>query len=117
MTTTLPSHAAQVIIAVIPIVGIVIGGIVVFFFLLWRHSEMKLQIKMGTYRKERFNLELYSLLFGILLSGVGGVLTVFFALFNGRSIALLGGLLPLSIGVCLVIFYNLYTRREKRNDG
>ena len=115
METTVSSHAAQVIIAIIPIVGIVIGGIVVFFFLLWHHGEVKLQIKLGTYRKERFNLALYSLLFGILLSGVGLVLTAFFALFNGRSPALLGGLVPLAIGICLIIFYNLYTRLLKHD--
>ena len=47
MNTTIASPAAQVIIAVIPIVGIVIGGTVIFFSLLWRHSEKKLQIKNG----------------------------------------------------------------------
>lgn len=115
MEAAVPGNAAQVIIAIIPIVGIVIGGIVMFFFLLWRHSETNLQIKLGAYHRERFNLALYTLLFGIMLSGVGGVLTVFFALFSGRSLALLGGLLPLSIGVCLIIFYNLYVKLEKRD--
>ena len=29
--------AAQVIIAIIPIVGIVMGSVVIFFYLLWHH--------------------------------------------------------------------------------
>lgn len=105
MVTAAPSAAAQVIIALIPIVGIVIGGTIVFFSLLWRHSENKLRIKMGSYAKEHFNLKTYSLLFGTLLIGVGIVLTLFFALVAGRSPALVGGLLPLGIGICLIVFY------------
>ena len=45
MELTAASPATQVIIAIIPIVGIVIGGVVVFFYLLWRHREISLQIK------------------------------------------------------------------------
>ncbi len=107
MNTTIASPAAQVIIAVIPIVGIVIGGTVIFFYLLWRHSEKKLQIKNGNYKKESFNFKVYSLLIGLLLSFVGLVLTVFFALMSGKSAALLGGLIPLSLGLSLLVFYKL----------
>ncbi|WP_340138456.1 hypothetical protein [Treponema zioleckii] len=46
MNTTLQSSAAQVMLALIPIVGIGIGGVVIFFSLLWHHHEVKLQIKM-----------------------------------------------------------------------
>ena len=35
MEEIIASPAAQVIVAIIPIVGIVIGGVVVFFYLLW----------------------------------------------------------------------------------
>ena len=105
MNTTSP--AAQLIIAIIPIVGIVIGGAVIFFSLLWRHSEKKLQIKTGTYQKEQFNFKVYSLLIGLLLLFVGLVLTVFFALVNGATHALLGGLIPFALGVSLLVFYKL----------
>ena len=101
------SSAAQVIIAIIPIVGIVIGGIVIFFSLLWHHLEVRKQILAGTYRRERFNLKAYSLLIGLLLTGIGAILTVFFALMSGFSPAILGGLIPLAIGICLMLFYKI----------
>lgn len=101
------SPAAQIIVSVIPIVGIVIGGTVVFFSLLWRHSEKKLQIKTGTYHKEHFNLKAYSLLIGLLLVCVGVALTLVFAVLEGRTHALIGGVLPLFIGISLLLFYKL----------
>lgn len=101
------SSAAQVIIAIIPIVGIAIGGIVVFFSLLWHHLEVNKQIMAGTYNREKFDLKSYSLLIGLLLTGIGVMLSLFFALTGGLSPALLGGLMPLSIGICLIIFYKV----------
>jgi hypothetical protein len=107
MDSAMTSPAAQVIIAIIPIVGIVIGGTVVFFSLLWHHHEVKLQIKTGTYKRERFDVKTFTLLIGLLLTGVGLTLTIFFALLDGKSTSLLGGLIPLVIGVCLLIFFKL----------
>ena len=37
--------AVQIIIAVIPIVGIVMGSVLVFFYFLWRHKQIMLQIR------------------------------------------------------------------------
>lgn len=112
METTLVSPAAQVIIAVIPIVGIVIGGIVVFFYLLWRHREISLQIKTGCYQQKRFNFKLFSLFTGLLLASIGIVLTLLFLLITGFSYPLLGGLLPLAIGISLIIFFKFYPQTE-----
>lgn len=99
------SQAAQVIISIIPIVGIVIGGVVVFFSLLWHHSEVKLQVKQNNYHREPFNLKTFSLLIGLLLTGVGFMLSVVFLIISGPSIVLLGGLIPLAIGISLIVFY------------
>ena len=63
----LNSSAAQVIIAVIPIVGIVMGSVVVFFSLLWYHRRWILLIKAGQYKKPFFDLLTFSLLTGLLL--------------------------------------------------
>lgn len=100
--------AAQVIVSVIPIVGIVIGGTVIFFYLLWRHMQIKLLIKSGNYKPVRFDIKLFALLTGILLTGVGIVLTVLIGIIEGFTYPLLGGLVPLIIGICLVIFYKVY---------
>ena len=107
--------AAQVILAIVPIVGIVIGGILVFFYLLWRHRQLSLQVKTGNYKPSKFNLKIFSLLLGILLTGVGLVLTLFFALMNGLSYQVLGGLIPLALGICLLIFYKYYPLNNVEN--
>ena len=101
------SPAAQVIISLIPIVGITIGGIVIFFALLWVHHETKQKINSGEKIRANFNYRAATLLSGLLLTGIGFMLTVFFALFVGVSPSLLGGLIPFTIGICLLLFYRL----------
>jgi len=100
------STTAQIIIAIIPIVGIVMGSIVIFFYLLWDHRRKILSIKAGQYKKPDFNLSTFSLLTGLLLSTVGIVLTVLFSLvIDVVSYGMLGGIIPLAIGVGLLAFY------------
>ncbi len=108
MEQTITSPAAQVIISLIPIVGICIGGIVIFFALLWIHHETKQRIKAGEKAHVKFNYNAATLLCGLLLTGIGLMLTIFFALFDGITPALLGGLIPCTIGICLLLFYKLY---------
>lgn len=116
MTTTL-SPAAQIIISIIPIVGIVIGGVVIFFYLLWHHKHVSLQIKTGTFRHINFNWHLFSLLAGLLLTGVGIVLTVLFLIVRGADYAVLGGLIPLACGISLIVFYKLYPNNTKTDEA
>lgn len=100
------SAAAQVIIAIIPIVGIVMGSAVIFFYLLWNHRRRTLLIKAGLYAKPDFNVITFSLLSGLLLSSVGIALTVFLIIaVEGASYGLLGGIIPLSMGIGLMVFY------------
>ncbi|MCL2127729.1 MAG: hypothetical protein FWH38_05700 [Treponema sp.] len=105
------SSAAQVIIALIPIVGIVMGAVVVFFYLLWNHRQRTLLIKAGHYNRPVFDLLPFSLLAGLLLSSVGVTLTVFLAVVTGPTYALLGGIIPLSVGIGLLAYYGI-----KRGD-
>jgi hypothetical protein len=105
------TSAAQVIIAVIPIVGIVMGSVVIFFYLLWYHRRRILLIKAGQYARDNFDLLSFSLLAGLLLSCVGVALTIFLAIIEGTSYALLGGIIPLSMGVGLLVYYGM-----KRGD-
>lgn len=108
------STAAQVIIAIIPIVGIVMGSAVVFFYLLWDHKRKTLLIQAGQYAKPTFDLLSFSLLAGLLLSSVGVALTFFLAVTVGASFGLLGGIIPLAIGIGLLAFYGIKqgTRRS-----
>jgi hypothetical protein len=105
-----PSAAAQVIVAVIPIVGIVMSAVVVFFYLLWNHRQKMLLIKTGNYLKPSFDLLSFSLLTGLLLTSTGIALTVFFTAGWGFSYALLGGIIPLSIGIGLLIYFGMKRR-------
>jgi hypothetical protein len=106
------STAVQVIIAVIPIVGIVVGSTVVFFYLLWSHRRKMLLIKTGNYTRPAFDLLSFSLLAGLLLTCVGISLTVLLVAARGFDYASLGGIIPLSCGIGLLIFYGM-----KRHSG
>ena len=105
------SSAAQVIISIIPIVGIVMGSVVVFFYLLWNHKRRTLLIKAGQFQRPDFDLLTFSLLTGLLLGSVGLALTVFLAIALGVNFGLLGGIIPLSIGIGFLTYY-----RIKRGD-
>ena len=106
------SAAAQVIIAIIPIVGIVMGSVVIFFYLLWNFRRRTLLINAGHYENPEFNLLSFSLLAGLLLTIVGLALTVLLAIIEGASYGLLGGIIPLSIGTGLLVYYGM-KRGEK----
>jgi len=110
------STAAQVIISLIPIVGIGIGGVVMFFYLLWHHRQLTLLIKAGEFKPARFDLHIASLLLGILLTGIGFVLSILFILIDGLSYTLLGGLIPLVTGVGFLVFCKVYSSLKDRNE-
>ena len=99
--------AAQVIMSIVPTVGIVFVAVLIFFALLWKHRENKLRILDGTYEPIKFNFKVFSLFTGLCLIGVGAVLTVMFALLDGLSWTLIGGLIPLVLGIMLLIFYKI----------
>ena len=101
------SFAAQVIISIIPIVGIVMGSVVVFFYLLWNHKRRTLLIKAGHFQRPEFDLLTFSLLAGLLLSMVGLALTIFLAIALGVNFGLLGGIIPLAIGIGLLAYYRI----------
>jgi len=106
------SAAAQVIISIIPIVGIVMGSVVIFFYLLWNHRRRTLLIQAGHYARPDFNLLSFSLLSGLLLTSVGVVVTILLIIIEGASYGLLGGIIPLAMGGGLLTFY-IIKRREK----
>ena len=107
--------AVQIIIAVIPIVGIVMGSVLVFFYFLWRHKQIMLQIKTNTYIRPAVNIRLFCLLLGIMLTVIGCVLFGLFYLIAGIGYILLGGLIPLALGISLTLFYAI-TRRNRDSE-
>ncbi len=115
-TKMINSTAAQIIISIIPLAGIAIGGTVVLLSVLWRHTERKMQIKSGSLKPSNFNYKAYVLLIGLLLTGIGLMLSLFFLATNGFSSSMLGGLMPFTIGVCLLIFYGINDWHQNSND-
>ncbi len=106
--------AAQILIAIVPIVGIVMGAVVIFFYLLWRHRQIVRLITIGEYKRPVFDLYLFSILTGFLLTGTGAVLSLLFIFIEGLSYALLGGLIPFALGISLVAFYFVTRPDSKR---
>lgn len=110
-----PSTAAQVIVTIIPISGIVVGSVVVFFYLMWGYKSKKALIEKGLYRRTEFDIDTFSLFAGLILTGIGVSLTVFFLIRQGFSYGVLSGLIPLSTGVSLIVFYAVRGIRRTGN--
>lgn len=103
--------AAQIILSVVPLVGIVFGAALLFFFLLWNYKLRKELIRTGSYQPVNIhNVRLLTLLAGITTLAVGIPMTIVFALIEGISYTILGGLIPACIGIGLVIFYAVSRR-------
>lgn len=105
LTTMTPG--AQILISIIPIVGIAFAAIIIFFALLWRHKETKQRIASGEYKPRNFNFKAFSLLAGLLLAGVGFTLTLMFVMLEGLSYDILGGAIPFAIGLMLILFFKI----------
>lgn len=115
MEQQISSTAVQIVISLIPIVGIVLGATLIFFYMLWHHKEVKLQIKTGSFVQKNINFSALVLFAGLTLAGVGAVISVVFAIKDGFSYAILSGLIPAVIGVCLLIFYKIFPDFHKEN--
>ena len=109
----MPSAAAQIIVTVIPIVGIVTGGVVLLFFLYWHYKQRLLLIEKGQFSKIEFNFITFSLFAGLVLTCVGASLVVFFVILEGFTYPVLSGMIPLSVGISLLIYFAIRARMNK----
>lgn len=110
-----PSTAAQVIISIIPIVGIVMGSGVIFFYLLWNFKNKRLMIEKGFIDTRTFDLHAFSLFAGLILFSIGFSLVFFFVLKEGLNYGVLSGLIPLSVGISLIVFFLIRNRMNRKN--
>ena len=109
----MPSAAAQIIVTVIPIVGIITGGVVLILFLYWHYQQRMLLIEKGQYTKIEFDFSTFSLFAGLVLTSVGASLVVFFIILEGFTYPVLSGLIPLSVGISLLIYFAIRARMNK----
>ncbi|MBN1697352.1 MAG: hypothetical protein JW881_07545 [Spirochaetales bacterium] len=103
--------AAQVIIAIVPLVSVIVLGILAYFFMFWDHQKRLIIIqKGGTPPPRRIDDKL--LLLGIVALFIGVGLTVFFALYNGLNPSLLGGIIPITAGLGIITYYGIMYRKH-----
>ncbi|HOP64440.1 MAG TPA: hypothetical protein PK358_15335 [Spirochaetota bacterium] len=112
----MPSTAAQVIVSIIPIVGIVMGCTVIFFYLLWNYRLKKEMIQKGIYSRTPFDMETFSLLAGLILFILGLILVFFFLVKDGFSYGVLSGLIPAAIGFSLLIYVRIIFKIKSNNE-
>jgi len=106
--------SAQVLIASLPLVAVVLLAILSFFFILWDYKRKRLIIERGGTPVPR-NIDEKLLLIGIVALFVGVGLLVFFALKTGLSDALLGGIIPTTAGLGIITYYVLVQRRKAKS--
>ncbi len=111
-----PSAAAQVIVSIIPIVGIVMGCFVIFFYLLWDFKYKIFMVEKGFKKENSFNLITFCLLAGLILLILGISLVVFFLIKEGFSYGVLSGLIPMAIGMSMLLFVKISIRLKPGND-
>ena len=108
--------AAQVIMSLFPIIGVIMATFLLFFYILWHHKQTVLLIKTGMYKPSKMDFLNICLLSGILLLVLGLALTIFFISIERRDYTLLLGLLPFSIGLSLLIYYKLSDKTKKTEE-
>lgn len=106
--------SAQVLIASLPLVAVVLLSVLTFFFILWDYKRKRLIIERGGSPVPR-NIDEKLLLIGIVALFVGVGLLVFFALKTGLSDALLGGIIPTTAGLGIITYYVLVQRRKTKS--
>ena len=112
-----PSAAAQIIVTIIPIVGIIMGSVVLFLYLYYSHKEKMLMLERGINKKWNFDLAIFSIFTGLLLFCIGLCLTIFFAVKEGVNYSLLSGIIPLSCGISLIVYYIIHNILHKGNNA
>jgi len=105
--------AAQVLIAALPLVAVVLLAVLAFFAMLWDQQKNRILIARGEKPVQR-NIDEKILLLGMIALFVGIGLTAFFLLSEGMTSALLGGIIPTMTGLGVVVHYALRRGRASR---
>ncbi|MCZ8156657.1 MAG: hypothetical protein O9264_11090 [Leptospira sp.] len=101
------SSTNNVILYLVPNLGIIFGTTLLFFLFLWIHRQKMALIQTGQYKPWSFDLRTYSFFLGLLLTFTGFALSFVFILVLGISFAMLGGIIPFAIGLGLLTYYKL----------
>ncbi|MCR9145266.1 MAG: hypothetical protein NXI24_23710 [bacterium] len=100
--------ASEILLSLVPLLGVVLGCVLLFFFFLWQYRIRRELIRTGQHQPMFVtNIRILSLLIGLLGIAVGLPMTLLFILIEGVTYVLLGGLLPFFVGIGFLIFYAL----------
>ena len=105
------SPAAQVLIAALPLVAVVLLAVLAFFSMLWDHQRNTIIVARGEKPVPR-DIDDKILLLGVVALFVGIGLLVFFALHDGITNSLLGGIIPVAAGLGTITHYAVSRRRK-----
>ncbi|MCB1318607.1 MAG: hypothetical protein KDK34_00055 [Leptospiraceae bacterium] len=106
--------AAQILLSLVPVIGIVFGSTLLFFFLFWNYQLRREMIRTNQYRQTSIaTLRLFALFVGLLSLCVGLPMTGLFLAIEGISYVVLGGLVPLFAGLGLLQFYVASRKKEQ----
>lgn len=111
----IPTEAAQVIVTIIPIVGILFTSIVLFLYLILWHKQRMTLIEKDQFQRifKDVDVDSASLFSGMVLFAVGFSLLLFFWIKEGIDYGMLSGLIPFSIGVSLISFFVIRLRIKR----
>lgn len=113
----LTSQTPEVLLSIVPLMGVLTGSVLLFFFLLWRYRLQKELILSGKYVPSFWkNLRIFSLLIGSLSAAIGLPMSVLFFLIDGLAYSAFGGLIPLFAGIGFILFF-LLSRHDQDMDS
>ena len=99
------SPSAQVLFSLVPLLGVILGVTLIFFYLFWRYRIMKQLIAAGQHRYSTIRqIRVFCLLLGSISTLVGLPMTFLFYAISGITYQMLGGIIPLFAGVGLLLF-------------
>ena len=107
-TSTKANPAAEMLISFVPVLALVLGSVLFFFFLFWQYKLGKMLVQNQQYRPNWLkNIKIFSLLFGINGTLLGLPLCLILLIIEKRvSYSLLGGLVPFCLGMGMLVFYS-----------
>ncbi len=109
-------NVSQILISIVPILGVLMGTTLLFFFLLWRFRIHRELVRAGQYYSSFWdNLRILSLLIGSVSTSIGLPLTLLFFAVDGITYAALGGLIPLFAGLGFIIYY-IFSKHNSNAD-
>lgn len=104
------SDAAQIILAIVPIVGILFGAFLFFSLFYFYHKQKLLLIEKEHYQPFQFNWNMIFIVGGAIMTFIGIVMVVVFVLSGAIRYELLGAGIPLAIGLALIVSYLVSNR-------